>query len=74
MTKDTQAIESLRIVLDALRPRVKAGDKNAFVEYAMGKALYEALNAGYWLSDVEWFKNTRHYTGDRHEQSMTSHV
>jgi len=53
--------EELKILLH----KSQLGDSEAHVEWAIGKALYEFMDSGYELTDLEWFKGTTLYTGDR---------
>lgn len=58
-----QLLHALEKAMNALRPKAAAGDDDAQVELAMGKALHTYMSAGGKLTDLEWFKGTRYYTG-----------
>ena len=58
-----QLLQALEKTLDELRPKAAAGDDDAQVELAMGEALHSYMSAGGKLTDLEWFKYTRYYTG-----------
>lgn len=65
MKTDNQIKEALHQAVADLRPLADAGDGDACIELAMGEALIGVLDAGYKLSDLEWFEGTSYYTGDR---------
>jgi hypothetical protein len=51
-----------------LAPAAAAGDENAIVEHAMGKALLSYTEKGGWLTDLPWFSESSYYTGNRLNQ------
>lgn len=63
MKTNAELMESIQKELEILQPRADAGDEDAQIEWAMGKALHHFLACGYKLTDLDWFKNTPHYTG-----------
>ena len=58
-------IKILKKELVSLQPKAQSGESDAQIEFAIGKALCEFMLAGYKLTDLEWFKGTTLYTGDR---------
>lgn len=58
-----QLLRALESTLDELRHEAAAGDADAKMELAIGKALHAYMRTGGKLTDLEWFKGTRHYTG-----------
>ena len=63
MKTNTELMTNLQAVLRDLYPLAKAGDENAHVKLAWGNALYEYLDRGHCLTDLDWFKGTTYYTG-----------
>lgn len=65
-----ELLRALEKTLGELRPKAAAGDDDARVELAMGKALHAYMRAGGKLTDLEWFKGTRYYTGDTGDDAL----
>ncbi|MCH9757800.1 MAG: hypothetical protein K0U19_01670 [Proteobacteria bacterium] len=58
-------LKALKTELDILLPQVEAGNSVAHVKWAMAIALHKYLSAGHMLTDLDWFKKTTLYTGNK---------
>lgn len=58
-------LRALEKALRDFRTQAEAGDERAHIALAMGEALREYMLAGGKLTDMDWFKGTTHYTGER---------
>ena len=63
MKTNAELMIALKEAQDEIRPLVDAGDEDAHIRWAFGKALYEYLAEGHRLTDLDWFKGTTYYTG-----------
>lgn len=65
MKTTKEDMNALKLLIAELSAKADAGDKDAFIEYAWGVAIYQFLKKGHLLTDLSWFKNTSYYTGDQ---------
>ena len=69
MKSNNELMQAIKKELVTLSAKSQAGDKDAHIEWAIGNAIYEVMQQGYLLTDLEWFKYTPYYTGDRLKKS-----
>ncbi len=65
MTEKCAIISDLETNLPALKAKGDAGCDSSHVQWAMGYAILRVLKRGYEITDLDWFKGTTYYTGDR---------
>ena len=65
-------IADLETHLPVLKAKGDAGCSDSHVQWAMGDAILQALKAGYALTDLDWFKGTSYYTGDRGQEEKAA--
>lgn len=67
MVDKNEIVADLAAHLDSLKAKAQAGCEDSHVQWAMGKAIHDVLKSGpeYELTDLDWFKGTTYYTGDK---------
>lgn len=67
MVNKSEIVASLAAHLGSLKAKAQAGCEDSHIQWAMGKAIHDVLKANpeSELTDLDWFKGTTYYTGDK---------